>query len=489
MKVFPQIGIHDLVSVNLSGDNVKLLYARSSPTRKELIDLVSYEIQGLSDEEITNSLRTSLNTLKLHAPDVIVTVPSHATIAKNIEIPSLIRQEIMEIVDLQAGRHTPYSREEIIIDYIHIGTFRENYTKILLIIVTVSVVRRQIEILENAGLKIEKVYFSPEIIAHVLSGILKLGQGEAVQTIVHIDANFSDFINISKGKVIFVRSIPIGRHHLRSEPERYRMRFIEEIKKSMETYQSEDIGSMPEEMILTGAVREGDEIQDLLSKMLFMPVTIFHYLTHAPMGSDELKKSLAVGQDSFLDVIAPVISPGHVSVNLIPEEIKLRKKFEEKSKELVTSGVYILTILALLCLVFIGQIFVKASYLKQLTDKYQPVIESSKRLEKSFSQMRSIKMELKNRDAAINVLAELHKLLPDDIQLSAIKFSFDGNLTLEGNSRTMGTVFSFIGDMEESDRFKSVESRRTTKRKIGEGEIVDFDIICILEDGGGKTGS
>ena len=207
------------------------------------------------------------------------------------------------------------------------------------------------------------------------------------------------------------------------------------------------------------------------------------------MGADELKKSLAVSQDSFFDVIAPVIFSGNVSVNLIPEEIKLRIKFEEKSKDLVTSGVYVLTILALLCLVFIGQIFVKASYLKKLTDKYQPVIDSSKRLEKSFSQMRAVKKELSNRDAALNVLAELHRLIPKDVQVTAVKFSLNGNFTIEGNSRTMATVFSFIGDMEESDLFKGVESRRTTKRKIGEGEIVDFDIVCVLEGVGRSTGS
>ncbi|MCK5178509.1 MAG: pilus assembly protein PilM, partial [Candidatus Omnitrophica bacterium] len=166
MRVFPHIGIKDVISVSLSGDNLKLAYAKVSPTRKELVDLVSYEIQGLSDEEITKSIRSSLDSLKLSAPEVIVTVPSHATIAKNIEIPSLDAREIREIVDLQAGRHTPYSREEIIIDYINIGAYRENYTKILLIIVTLSVIRRQIDILERAGLRIEKVYFTPEVITH-----------------------------------------------------------------------------------------------------------------------------------------------------------------------------------------------------------------------------------------------------------------------------------------------------------------------------------
>jgi len=487
VSAFPHIGIKDVVCISLSGDNLKLAYARISPTRKELVDLVSYEIQGLSDEEITKSIRSSLDSLKLASPEVIITIPSHATIAKNIEIPSLDAGEIKEIVDLQAGRHTPYSREEIIIDYVNIGAYRENYTKILLVIVTLSVVRRQIEILENANLKIEKVYFSPEMITRACANALKLGAG-SVQTLVHIDANFTDFINFAKGEVTFVRSIPIGRQHLSGEQERYQMRFVEEVKKSLETYQSEDIGPLPEEIILTGSVKEGGELQELLSKMLYMPVRFLPYLAHTPMSSEELKKSLATGQDSFLDVIAPLINPNRARINLIPEEVRLRKKFEEKSRELVTAGVYVMTILAMLCLILISKIFFKASYLKNLNDKYDPVIQASKRLEKNFSQMRLIKRELRDRNVAIDVLAELYQLIPGDIQLNGIKFTLQGRFSIEGNSRTMGTVFSLIGDMEESGLFKNVESRRTTKRKEGDQEIVDFEIICVLEDELGAAG-
>jgi len=483
VNVFPQIGIRDVVCVSLSGDNLKLAYAKISPTRKEIVDLVSYEIQGLSEEEITKSIKSSLNSLKLSSPEVIIVVPSHATIAKNIEIPSLNEQEIKEIVDLQAGRHTPYAREEIIIDYMNIGAYRENYTKILLIIVTLSVIRRQIEILEKTDLRIEKVYFSPEMITRFCSNALKLGKEGSVGTIIHIDANFTDFITVIKGEVVFVRSIPIGRQHLFSEKERYQIRFVEEVKKSFETYQAEDIGSLPEQIILTGAAQEGEELQDLLSKMLFIPVKFFPYLEQVPMASQELKKSLTSGQDSFLDVIAPLLNPDRVQINLIPEEIKLRKRFEEKSKDLVTSGISVMIILAMLCLSLIGNIFFKSSYLTKLNDKYAPVIEASKRLEDNFSQMRAVKKALKSRNVALDVLAELYDLIPADIQLSGIKFTLQGNFSIEGNSRTMGTVFSFIGEMEESTFFKKVESRRTTKRRVDDQEIVDFEIICTLENG------
>ena len=113
MSVFPHIGIRDMICVSLSGDNLKLAYAKISPTKKELVDLISYEIQGLSDEEITKSVRSTLDSLKLTSPEVIIIVPSHATIAKNIEIPSLDDQEINEIVDLQARQtHAVFTRRD-----------------------------------------------------------------------------------------------------------------------------------------------------------------------------------------------------------------------------------------------------------------------------------------------------------------------------------------------------------------------------------------
>ena len=260
------------------------------------------------------------------------------------------------------------------------------------------------------------------------------------------------------------------------------MRFVEEVKKSFETYQTEDIGPLPEEIVLTGSSQDGEVLQELLNQMLFMPVKNFPYLEHVPMASQELKKSLAAGEDSFLDIIAPLLNPDYVQINLIPEEVKLRKKFEEKSKDLVTSGIFVIIILAMLCFSLIGNIFFQSSYLAKISEKYEPVIEASNRLEKDFSQIRTIKNALKNRILALNVLSELYNLIPADIQLNGIKFTLQGKFSIEGNSRTMGTVFSFIGDMEESEFFKKVESRRTTKRRVDDREIVDFEIICILED-------
>lgn len=482
-----QIGGRDVICLNLSGETLKVAYGKAYQTRRELLDLASYKIQGLPDEEIADAVRKAFEALKLTNPKVIVVVPAHLAVIKNIEIPSLDPNEIKEIVDLQAGRHTPFSRDEIIIDYVPIDTYRENYTKILLIIITLSVVRRQIDILAKAGMGTEEILFAPELFVGTCLEALKLKQEGQVQTVVHIDSNFSDFINVAKGKVIYVRSIPIGTHHLATEKERFEARFVEEIKKSIDSYQAEDIDKVSMEIILTGAGEGSMDLQNLLNNMIHTPVRrSFPYFKQIPAMSEVLKDLLENSAESFLDVAAPLLMPNTPKINLIPEEIKLRKSFEEKNRELVKFGVYVLSVVVLVFLMFANTVYFKSAYLRKLHKKYDPVVASAEHLENSFTQLQAVKRELKDRDLGLDALAEIYKLIPKNIQLTGIKFSRQGRFSLTGNSRNMSIVFSFIDAMEESSYFRSVEPRKTTKNKVGNEELVDFEITSVLEKAQGK---
>ena len=84
-------------------------------------------------------------------------VSASLAITKNIEIPSCDHAEIREIISLQSRAGTPpYSREEIIVDYVDLGAYKNSYTKILLVIVARNIVKRHYETLSKAGLKPEK---------------------------------------------------------------------------------------------------------------------------------------------------------------------------------------------------------------------------------------------------------------------------------------------------------------------------------------------
>jgi Tfp pilus assembly PilM family ATPase/Tfp pilus assembly protein PilN len=481
LKVLPQLGNRDLVCLTMSGNSLKLAHASISPTRREILNVARCDIQGLSDDDIARVIRTSFDNLKLKTPEVINIIPVHLTITKNIEIPSQDPQEIKEIIDLQGSKHTPYSREEIIIDHLDLGVYRRNYTKILLIIVTVNVIRRQIDILKKAGLDVEKVFFVPEPLTQVYAKTSAQEAPDVVRALLHVDSDYTDFIVVAKGKPIFTRSIPIGMQHFAVEKARYQQRFVEETKKSLESYANENIDKQPEQIIITGASDETLIAHDELSRQLGLNVTGFSFLENAPLSGGALKDAQSVKGVSFVDVIAPLIAHGHTEANLIPEEIRLRKIFEEKSKDLLMAGISIMIVFVLICCILMGNIYFKTSFLRRLKHKYEPINQEAKKLEDTYAKMQTIKYYLRYRGMPMVVLDELYGLIPMEIRLNNIRLEPDGRFTINGNSRTMATVFSFISDMEESAYFRNVETRRTTKRKEGEQELVDFEVVCIIE--------
>ncbi|MGE5197928.1 MAG: type IV pilus biogenesis protein PilM, partial [Deltaproteobacteria bacterium] len=284
-NLFSGLNNQELIALDLSTGTLKLVHANSSPNRFEILDLSSRNIADNEEAEIAKSIRAALGEIKFKNPRIVAVVPAHLVITKNIEIPSTNPHEIKEIINLQAGRHTPYSREEIIIDYIEIGTYRRSYTKILLVIVARSAVRRQFQILDKIGIQPEKVLFAPEGVAWAAGRMFNLDTSVFPGCVLNIEESFTDFAIVFKGKIIFIRSVPIGAGHLTAEKDKYRDKFAEEIKRSLEAYQNEDIERSPQGVTLSSSAQDLNYLEPLLSETLRLPVKFFPYLKNVPMSS------------------------------------------------------------------------------------------------------------------------------------------------------------------------------------------------------------
>ena len=468
------------VGIDLSGNNLKLAHIRISANKSEIANLVSQNITGLSDDDISRVISSSFSEIKANPAAIMNVVSSNISITKNIEIPSIDPQEIREIINLQAGRHTPYSREEVIADYISIGTYKRNYTKILLVIVARSAIKRQVDILNKAGLRLEKVFFAPEGIAWFIHKILKLETQDFPATVVHIDEGLTDFSIVFRDRAIFSRAIPIGAQNLIIEKDKYELRFGDEIKRSLEGYYNEDIEKAPNMLVLTGAVEELNYLRSDLEGVLNLPVKVMPYLKNLILSERASRVASTTKRLSFLSVIAPLLAWGELKVDLVPEEIKLRKAVEERGKELVKTGIYILTTLFLLFSIFISKAYFKGLYLKKLNTKYQSLSKEVEQLQSDLNKNLQIKNYLANRGYSLEVLSELYNIIPEDLELNDIKFDEQGKFSVRGIAESMSTVFSFVENMGKSQYFKDVRTKYTTKRKEESRDVTDFEIGCVL---------
>ncbi|MDD5584195.1 MAG: pilus assembly protein PilM [Candidatus Omnitrophica bacterium] len=480
LNIFAGKSYKELVGIDISGNHLKLSHLRYSPYKVEVLSLVSRAISGLSDVDISKTINAAFHTLRARRPTIIVTMPSSLIITKNIEIPSSNPKEIREIINLQAGRHTPYSREEIIVDYIDLGTYKHSYTKILLVIVARNTIKRSSDILERAGLRLERVFFAADGMARSSAKLFKIDAEDSPVNIIHIDEGSSDFMVVVKNRILFVRSIPIGTQHLLFEKEKYLIRFSEEVKKSLEAYQSEDIDKSPTTLILTGATEELNDLETTLNNTLHFPVKNISYTRNLSISPEALGLISSEKRVSFLNVIAPLAVFDEMKVDLIPDEIKLRKSFEEKGRELIKTGILVMAIFVLIFSILISKIYFKSLYLKNLKSKYATLEADAKKLEKDFTRVSLARSYLANRGTSLEALAELYSIAPLDIELNNVRLDDKGRFTVRGTAENMSTVFSFVESMEKAKCFKDVKTKYTSKRKENLKDVTDFEIVSVI---------
>ncbi|MFH1190260.1 MAG: pilus assembly protein PilM [Candidatus Omnitrophota bacterium] len=487
LNPFSRIAAREALGIEFSANYVKIVHVKMRPNATgELVDVFGQNIAGQSDDDIVKSVKSACSHLRAKIPDVVCIIPSNLIITKNIEIPSTDPAEIKEIINLQAGRHTPHARDEIIIDYIDVGIYKRSYTKALLIIVSHAVVRKYVNILDRAGFRTERVLFAPEGMALSVLKILRYDIDNAPVNIIHIDESDTDFSVIFRNKVMFVRSIPVGAQHLIHDREKCEARFAAEIKSSIEAYQAEDIEKNPASAVITGAVEEIRGLDSVLGALLPYPVRVIPYDRNLPILISAVKDNPPCRYVSFLGIIATLFSYAQMKVNLIPEEIRMRKVFEERGKELIKTGIFALSFFILIFSIFMSKLYFKATVLDKLDRQYKTVNTEAEKLEGDFTKISAIKNYLLKRGYPLEILTELYAVIPPDIELQDIRYEDESKFTTRGTAESMSSVFAFVDSMEKSKFFKDVKTRYTTKRKKGLKDVTDFEIVSSLEKAAGE---
>ena len=273
----------------------------------------------------------------------------------------------------------------------------------------------------------------------------------------------------------------MGAHQLIEEKEKYLPRFIDELKKSFDAYQAEDIESSPSLVIFTGSIDELKDLEVMMLDAFRMPVRVLS-VTDLVGRSDSVSKELINPRSiSMLNVIAPLFKNETTTINLIPEEVKLRLALEERGRDIIKAGVLIMTIILFICGIFLVHIYLKSEYLNKLASKFKGLNDEASQIENDFSKVRIIRNYLSVRGLSLNILSELYDLTPLEISLTSIRLKEKGAFSIRGEASSMSAVFSYVNDLEKSMFFKTVKTKYTSKKKVDNQELVDFEIAAVLE--------
>jgi Tfp pilus assembly protein PilN len=251
----------------------------------------------------------------------------------------------------------------------------------------------------------------------------------------------------------------------------------------MEAFMHEDGSGAPTSYVVTTENEAVTHILPALKESLKIEFKVFPFANFVK-GAAAVRKRLQsnFGDDSFLDVIAPASSASRCEVDLMPEEMVMKKTVERQSREASKSGVAAIIIMLLIGAMIMSNIYFKDTFLnKNLREQYAPQREQVQKLEAQMNKVKLVRGFIRQRMASLDVIHELYRVTPHSIYLNSIVMDEDGTITISGISESMSEVFSYVKSLDDSSMFKEAKTRSTSTKKDNGKDVAAFEIEFKLD--------
>jgi Tfp pilus assembly PilM family ATPase/Tfp pilus assembly protein PilN len=469
--------------LEIDNDWIKIVQAQPFGKELKISNIIAEKITSSVDDKTPDRVSELLKELKINQNFLTVSIPHQLAVIKNLELPSVNPVEVKDMVELQIGKQTPFTKEEIIYDYTIADTNAEGYSRIILVIVHQDVVRSCLKTLEKAGLKTEKIVLGSEGLFAWHNLACKEKIAGKPYALIDVDHDKSDFTVILKDNIIFCRNISIGFSQFLDEPGKFREKFIEEINHSIYAYHSEMINEEISKMIITGAEMLAASLdKNVLKAVVGLPVEIVPQTENILLTEECLSRYSNIAKDvSVSSLFGLALNPAGAKINLIPQQLQIEKGVREKGRDLYFFGMYLAFILATALSVFLGRMYTKEQYLKELKRETFKIQEKVNRINRMTEETEGIKIRTNTKNLVLNFIFEKHKVVPPDIHLTSIRFNGKDRLTIRGVSTVMSEIFRFLNVLEESKYFQDVRTKFVTTRKVKGRDMTEFEIICPLD--------
>jgi len=476
-----------IVIVEIGNDWFKSLVARVLPKGIHIEKIALQKFAHI--DSLHQGLEDMLKTLKVPPHSCIfLCIPRHLLTLKVLDFPSTNPEEIKKMVEIQASKQTPYSKEEIIVGYRIIGEEQEGHTRLILAIAREDFSNERLAVVEKAGFKAERVGISSEGVFTYFMLCARSSSEKAV-ILIDIDSNYTDFIVIHKQKLVYSKSIFIGANQLmHKRGEDWYEKFTEELKHFLNIYQAQGGERKISKVYLMGAGRGIKGLEQMLIPAFGFPVEIRETF-------GEFKEKISVDESvltylnsledyrfvSLSALIGFAFAQGRTEIDLTPRRIKLKRLMEKKTQKLLVMGVLLISLLMSLSFFLSERIYNKKLYLQQLRSQCRKTEKEAMYIERLKRRIKLIKERLNAKGSALDILYHIYSLTPKQIYFTDISIDEKKQVVLRGRAEVMSDVFRFVTTLEESPVFEGVKVTYATKKKEEKEAEVVFEIICLLE--------
>lgn len=302
-----------MVGIDIGSKTIKIVELQKEGTGFTLSasGIVGYSgntVDKMTDEKDFASLGAVIKKLHseagVNSKDVVISIPEQLVFTRTIKFPLLTDAEIASAVKWESEQYIPIPVNEAIIQHTILSrneTSSPPEVIVLLVAAPRQVVERYVKVVEAAGLT--PVAVETELIALTRA----LAPQDKTVLLVDIGANSTDIAIASQSMLSFSRSIPIaGEAFTRAvsqglgisavQAEEYKKTYglettqlegkikgaldpvlrmvVDEIKKAVNYYQSEEKGDAPSAIIISGGTSGMPQIISMFSSLLGLEILV-----------------------------------------------------------------------------------------------------------------------------------------------------------------------------------------------------------------------
>ncbi len=385
-----------ILALNIGAGQVTLAeFKVSSGNSPELLQYGSMPLGVEPDSDadasafVIDALRTLMREKSIRPAPLLMSVSGQTVFPRFVKLPPVAKDKIYQMVRYEAEQNVPFPIEEVVWDYQLIGDASEGEQGAMIVAVKTESAASLTNCVQAVGLEPEIVDVAPLAIANCVQMCYPALDGCTM--VLDVGSRSTNLIFLEEGRV-FYRTIPIAGNTITQEvaksfqidfrqAEQLKLekgfvalggvyasddeeadklskvirnvvtRLHAEINRSINFYRSQQGGSVPARVLLTGGSSTISHMDTFFREKLKVDVD---YLN--PFGSVEIGgkvDSEKVGEDFYglAEVVGLAMRKSAkclVEINLMPPELVQRKTFRKRIPFLVVGAVAIVVAVALL---------------------------------------------------------------------------------------------------------------------------------------------
>lgn len=459
---------------------------------KKSVSMFGTKVTGIKCVDISDAgdglpavIDRTFKELRARRKKAITYIPRHMVTARLLRVPSANPDEVSRIVSLQAGRQTPYSKEEIVSGHQLISTDAEGYGHVFMVIARRSIINDRLNALRQAGVSVSHVGVSSEGLCRWFraAGLARKGDAGDTVALMDIDASASEILVFADGNMVFSRSILVGAEQLSAEPEKWNQELAKETRESIDRYKNEHPKHPLTSLYLGGSTKAVSQVSGLLGEALKLPVKPCEPTHNIPVsgGSKQLSRDGA-GNVSLSAAFGIAMAPETLEVDLTPPELHMERVMAEKRSQLNVLGVLGILIVTLACVFIFSSFYAKTMKLQSLDEQIAQAKPDAETVDVLKERVQRLRSRLDPCGTPMNVLAEIHRVTPASIQLTSVHIVAGMEVSLRGRGGAMSDVFSYVKELEESALFTNAKTTYTSQKQSEDRQFAQFEINCRYEE-------